>query len=63
MRAAVDHVFRSFRHEPSAPDVMSRLTPDDATPNNAAQIAAQLLANYRGHLAECSVDTAQAPSR
>ena len=63
MRAAVDHVFRSFRPEPSTPDVMSGATQDDATQNHAAQLAAQLLGNYRAHLAERSADTARAPSR
>jgi hypothetical protein len=63
MQAAVDHVFRSFRQEPSKQDVMSRASHDDATPNDAVRLAAQLLENYRDHLAERSPKTAHAPSR
>jgi hypothetical protein len=62
MRAAVDHVFHSFR-QPSTPDVMSGAPRHDATPNPAAQLAAQLLGNYRDHLAERSAEPAHTPSR
>lgn len=63
MRAAVDHVFHSFRQRPSTPDVMSGAPSNDASSNPAAQLATQLLENYCSHLAERSADTAQAPSR
>ena len=63
MRAAVDHAFRSFRPEPSTPDVVSGAPSDDATPSPAAQLAAQLLENYCAHLAERSAEPAQAPLR
>ena len=61
MRAAVDHVFRSLRHRPSTQHVMSGATHDEATPNHAARLAAQLLENYRDHLAERSPETAHDP--
>lgn len=61
MRAAVDHVFRNFRQPPSTQDVMSAAASDDATPNHAARLAAQLLENYRDHLAERSPETAHDP--
>ena len=66
MRAAIDHVVASFRHEPAMPDAtpdgMSGAMRDDAAPNQAAQLASQLLENYRDHLAGRGAETVHTPS-
>ena len=63
MFAAVDHVFRNFRHETPSQPPMSRAVRDDEASKQAAQFAAQLLDNYCVQLAERSVLLGQAPQR
>jgi hypothetical protein len=53
MQAAVERVIRSFILKQAIPDTASRAI-DNGTQDDATPFAAQLLENYRDHLAQRS---------